>query len=122
MEKKPRSIKALRVAVAKDVLRLLRRGMNAEAGTYLNMGNRAGEALGELSSKEVAEALPQQVKHCDVCAKGAMLLAYVHMWDGMDFEDLARCDVSSKTRELFGRRQADLIEAAFEAPVWASKK
>ncbi len=99
----------MNIAVAEDVLKLLPR-LKPRCGMYI------GYSTQELVAREYAgkpaalqAAIPKLAKGCEVCAKGAMFLAHVHLYDGVDNFS----DVSERVDEVFGD-QSKLIEAAFE--------
>ncbi len=114
-----------RVAVAKDVLKQLRsKKYIAQTGTYLELEDTIvydensnsidlfDEAMRE--EKDLQEILPKVT--CIVCAKGAILASKVNLFNkfqlnyDVDFDQRA----GETTEEVFGMRQATLIEAAFE--------
>ena len=61
-------------------------------------------------AKQLQKNIPKIAKFCGVCAKGAMVLAHIHLYDGVDY--LPTCAERYAT-DIFGN-QADIIESAFE--------
>lgn len=117
------SKKALRIAVAKDVLKSLK-GLNVKRGSFLDSPiHTAG--LDMADSKAVAVAL--KASHCRVCALGACFLSLTALDNQFDFTQI---DVNggyglefglSQFPLLFGRlkaifsgEQLALIERSFE--------
>lgn len=103
--------RAMIVEVAKDVLKLTRALMVKTHTCFLD-GQYDYETL---SAEDLQLKIPKIAKNCTVCAKGAMLLAHVHLYDGMDYLP-DNNDVSDITRELFGK-MADAVEGDFEDPI-----
>ncbi len=100
------------VAVAEDVLELTKRpdGVRVDRGVYLCEPPFEGAFEG---AKDLQKKLPQIAKSCRVCAQGAMLLAYIHLYDG--FDSLPTYNLANEAAlALFS--QAGLIEEAFENP------
>lgn len=106
------------VEVAKDVLKLMsalevrstygylahwRDGVDHHAAAHQFDGDE-----GKLQSK-----IPLIAKNCAVCAQGAMVLAHIHLYDGVE-ELPDNNDANEMAMALFP--QADLIEAVFEHP------
>lgn len=112
----------MRVAVAKDVLKLMRLGLNARRGDYCNISDYdaiSGEyvdVLSQLRNPESPAALQELIgdmaEHCTVCAKGAIALAHIHLLDGEPALPYYRME--AKAREIWGDKNANLIEEAFE--------
>lgn len=100
------------VEVAKDVLKLTRALMVKTNTCFLDGQYDYYEPL---SAEDLQLKIPKIAKHCTVCAKGAMLLAHVHLYDGMDHLPM-NDDVSAITHTLFGEKMADAVEMDFEEP------
>jgi hypothetical protein len=72
---------AMRVAVAKDVLFLLSKGLKATQGIYCSTYDGQTEEMFLVpdSPAQLQAAIPKMAKHCNVCAKGAIVLARIHL-------------------------------------------
>lgn len=115
-----------RVAVAKDVLKQLRtKKYIAMTGVYISFDNikderdSEGDVIdvfeeGVYANKDLQEILPELI--CTVCAKGAILASRVNLFNeceldkDIDFDN----EAGEVAEEVFGLKQATLIEAAFE--------
>lgn len=138
----------MRVAVAKDVIKMVKDGqITAERGSYFESNfqlhpigrlkrffkniffNRMMErAEGDLlASASLKDAIPSMLSEasCQVCARGAAFLAYVKRFnkvkigqffdsDGNVNDDKSRIISKRKSRELFGAKNVQFIEVAFE--------
>ncbi len=122
----------LAVDIAKDVIKWIRvRKLKIkDHGSYLS-GDLKGCA-DVVYQDQVQPHLPALRKHCDVCAKGAMLLSYIELKNKVTFGQVIRlgpwtpyaqsrrasCHGSSCIAEAldgaFDRDQLDRIEDAFE--------
>jgi hypothetical protein len=115
-----------RVAVAKDVLLLLRRKdkpLKITEGLYVSNlppSRKYREDTWELISidrRPLHEILETEVfpKNCEVCARGAAFISCVRLFNEVTVEEAAsRKDAVTLTAKLFGEAQVTLIEAAFE--------
>jgi hypothetical protein len=114
--KPPRSKKALLVAVAKDVLKLMRYIDAATSRGYLlrrdhrQSFDTPDDLRGEPA--KIQKAIPKIAKECTVCALGAMTLAHIHLYDGCGFIPTNE-ESEEKMLDLFGE-DARRIERAFE--------
>ena len=103
------------VAVAEDVLKLMR-VLKITEGIYMNFYSTYAGDEDDLDfcgdAAALQKAIPKIAKHCEVCAKGAMVLAHIHLYDGVKHMP-SNGDTSSLAFKYFGK-QGDLIETAFE--------
>lgn len=101
-----------RVALAKDVIAQI------EAKKFLAKSNIFVRITKELPSfSELREQLPK-VK-CQVCAKGALFLAHVKLFNKCKVGSSGRLhiqdsEVKSRLGKIFSKLQMDMIEVAFE--------
>ena len=86
--------RAMHVAVAKDVLKLMHSFEEVEKGAFLEFHDPKFKAAPEYGANStpycgdaarLQKAIPKIAKHCTVCAKGAMVLAHIHLYDGMAY-------------------------------------
>lgn len=107
-KKVPMTIEQLRVAVAKDVLKL-------SEGTYFTSPD--SDDLRELGSQELQCELLDSVPECRVCALGLSAISLVRVKDSIILgEDLVG-DADGVARDELGGEWASIVEAAFEG--WA---
>lgn len=106
----PKSKPAARVAVCKDIIKLIQmKKLNISTGNYLTKLNGICEPTFEGIAKE-----------CEVCAKGALLLTAFKLYDGKGFAEinspygLYDDFILEQLDGLFSRTQLHLIEAVFE--------
>jgi hypothetical protein len=106
-----------RVIIAKDALAQLKaERFIAQAGVYVG-----AELFDDLEKRsdfnDDAQAKPLLLKKetvpCRVCAKGALFLSAVRKYNKATIDDIA-CDVMTVAENIFGKKQFDQIEAAFE--------
>jgi hypothetical protein len=104
-----------RIAIAKDALAQLRAEMYlAESGTYI--GSELTDELDQQCDDDRDGAKPFLLKSktpCRVCAKGALFLSTVRRYNKASVRDVM-CDNMLVAENIFGHKQFDLIEAAFE--------
>jgi hypothetical protein len=122
------NINRKRVAVAKDVIKMLNSGSidSTNRSGYLRRfdgydfsGNKSEF---DLWTKLNAEAVPLheviESNKCRVCALGGMLAAFVMKVDSLSVEkgrfDVTRDDIEKKLGEIFSFDQMDMIELTFE--------
>lgn len=107
--KPPRSKRKMMVAVAKDVLKLMRY-LKLRQRSYLKPDTYG--VFDKYIDKEIQPHIPAIAKKCEVCARGALVLAHAHLYDAcVGVPD--NYDTEKRSFKLFGR-QGTLIEAAFE--------
>lgn len=104
------SVNQQRVVLAKDSLGQMRVGrFLAQSGNYVS--NRIG------TDNETADQkfFTGKVAPCNVCAKGALICSIIRKENEFSgsIEALSE-NVEKVLRRFFGKRQGDLIEAAFE--------
>lgn len=116
--KKLLSKKEMIVAVAKDVIKLMRYMKVSHSGNYcrsdeMSMDKRVLKAADEADAKKLQKLVPIMAKNCEVCARGAMFLGHMHLYDGVDVipDDST---ASKESVKAFGRMVYD-IEGAFES-------
>jgi hypothetical protein len=109
--------RAMNIAVAKDVLKMMAT-MDIEPGGYFSYPRTTNKMMFALTEpndgKQLQKNIPKIAKHCTVCAKGAIVLAHVHLYNGVNnLPD----NIEGYSRKVFGGgdNHADLIETAFEA-------
>lgn len=116
--KKPRSKKQGRIAIVEDVLKRLK-VLNVGRGQYCKVQTWNIEELD--GSHGVKEEFDNIAPYCEVCAKGAMFLAYIDLWNQFRIDDLEYVaqdeDVCEPLRQYFSQEQLDLIEIAFEGEI-----
>lgn len=110
----------LRIAIAKDVIKSLRR-ITPTTGVYVGTKNDAKvQKIVELNkgdSKKIAEKVKS---YCEVCALGACFISAVAVDNKWDFEEEDITDsytdtqLSMRLSKIFTPSQMGLIEAAFE--------
>lgn len=114
-----------RVMIAKDVLKRLRsRNLVAESGDIISLNTIEFEN-GLDSFKDIINLQ----KGCQVCAKGALLCAYVGRVNKFSVSDTQKWNTASKgencvhkkLKKLFSMKQLDFIEAAFERSSFLGK-
>jgi hypothetical protein len=108
---------AMRIAVAQDVLFLLKKGLNATGGVYCEIPEDAGYTIRQkltspVSPEQLQSDIPKLAKHCHVCAKGAIVLARIHLFN--KFKKVPMSEISTTSQKIWGEANADLIESAFE--------
>jgi hypothetical protein len=119
----------MNVAVAEDVLKLLpflkvAHGYGYvlfnDATTHLtNLHDRGIKTPYCGNAKTLQENIPKIARRCTVCARGAMFLARIHLYDGV--KNLFGPDPRRSTALWFGKQMAEAIECAFELWVPNSK-
>jgi hypothetical protein len=105
--KVPTSGPAMRVAVAKDVLKLIQLKLKVDNGIYLERPTVSKYC----TPKGLQALIPKIASECTVCAKGAIALAHVHLFD---HETSLSFDANRKACDIWGTDNANMIEAAFE--------
>ena len=114
--RKPKTEKAMLLAVAKDVLKLLAEyKLGVQCGRYLDASlpdELDDIAYSDWDKVALQKAVPKIARFCTVCAKGAMVLAHLHLFDGIKILP-GNYGTGDRATELFGT-QGHLIEAAFE--------
>lgn len=100
-----------RVEIAQDVLKLLKvyddKKLNIKQMTYF-CTRRNLPTQCQLTSKIATDS------ECVVCARGALFLASVDRYDKCELSKYNTFNVTDRTRDEWGNKQIDLIEAAFE--------
>lgn len=126
--KKPRTLKGAkgRVAVAQDVLKLLKaKKVKARTGSYLGISTSDYEATSKC--KDLRGVL-RKIKSCEACALGSMLVSVVRKDNDFPMTGDTFCDwlsgggkilddeerMRKRLGELFSPEQLALIECAFE--------
>lgn len=119
-----------RVAIAKDALKWLRSpNIKAKTGTYV-------EIIKGLEKLQIGDQLDEKLPEikCAVCAKGALFIAHVDMFDNCmikgepkslwsgarkpyRFEFSDEETISERLSKHFSQLQLDMIEAAFEKKI-----
>lgn len=111
----PMTIEQLRVAVAKDVLKLLKmEQIEPRDGVYFYSPNSF--VLCDLEAQELQHELLNYVPKCHVCALGLSAISLVRVKDSILGRDLVH-DADSVARDELGHEWASIVEAAFE--YWA---
>jgi hypothetical protein len=120
-----------RVLIAKDVIKQLKaKKLRALSGTYVRVRqNRGGKLFRDQDVEDgldVRDVLRQRAKQCDVCAKGAILIATIMKFDNMPvmpeflssdaFDVLGMVACGNRYDGFFSQGQLDQIERAFENP------
>lgn len=104
--------KQMMVAVAEDVLKLLPKLKVMAANGYLYPTDDAVYRY-DGDGEKLQANIPKIAKYCEVCARGALFLAHIHLFDGEEyFPSGARAFYMSG--KLFP--QAHAMEVAFECP------
>lgn len=128
----PRLSKAeMRVIVAKDALAQLRHERYvATSGTYIGsellqrIGGPEEDDFGDTCYRNwdspLQALLLKDKGECDVCAKGALFLSAVRKFNSATVGDMINDDNFKIAEKIFGIKQFDLIEAAFEG--WTCTK
>lgn len=114
------------VAVALDALKQAK-WLDITIGTYLEPGYDLQEYLLKLpKTTDVQGLVPKIRKDCVCCALGACLLAKANLYDAVPLKQLYGGSTSYKRielqgdnaysalRDVFGTKQCELIESAFE--------
>lgn len=134
--KLPRSKKAARIAIAQDVIKHINSFKRVGETSYCSISfdalkqtklsdkvklgkGRWGEpTLKGGENVSVKDNFDDVVKCCEVCAKGAMSLGYVDIFNELDLQSLTIKDdeemVVDELLKYFSQEQLDLIEMAFE--------
>jgi uncharacterized protein YqkB len=128
------SVKKQRIAIAKDVLALLKAKLIKPQSTYLRIPEQAAEKIYDADADLVREidagVLIEQVS-CEVCGIGSLFLAAVHKNNKLTIEDLLNINIEDRLiidgaadrcrddqmeylKKWFGPQQLDLIEFYFE--------
>lgn len=116
-----------RIAILKDVLKQLKdEKYKAKTGVYVelprdlwNLQRREAYEPASFPKSSAQTCLINSTKSCKVCAKGAIFLSLVRKENKVSLVDLMRTSVrESKTNRLFGERNLDKIEAAYEKWVY----
>lgn len=112
----PMTIEQLRVAVAKDVLKLLKmEQVTPTEGTYFTSPD--SYVLRGLESQELQCELLDHVPECRVCALGLSAVSLVRVKDSIPGESLV-VDADGVARAELGGEWASIVEAAFENWSW----
>jgi hypothetical protein len=102
-----------RIAVARDVIKQVEteRFLARNEG-YLHIG---GEDIMRPSGIST-QGFCKKLKNCTVCAKGALFVSSIAKYNNYEVKKTVSSSkfIRSKTREDWGRYQADLIECAYE--------
>lgn len=120
MKTKLRGNAATRVAIAKDVLLLLRRKKTfvPTKSSYLNIwDNEICEFVINNGDSGAQENLSVLIPGCQVCALGAMFIGMVHLKNEVTVRQFYRsgCDnIKVSLEDYFEPEQIDLIERCFE--------
>ena len=102
----------LRIAIAKDVLKIIP-SVNVETGMYLYVSfenDGCKDARSFLKRKE-------NLKGCAACALGCYMIAWVRRFNKekvMNMDGMSRKSIVDRLKSVFSNHQMDLIEAAFE--------
>lgn len=112
-----------RVAVLKDVLLRLKVGSYvATTGGIMEFARVEDEEFlaDTTNGEKPAQPFIKSVKFCEVCAKGAMVMSAVRIFNSMSCEELYQCSRPIAVSEnpsmakLFGRQLLDEMEVLFE--------
>lgn len=132
-----KTIKQRRIEILKDVLKQLKVGkFKATRGSYLELPDEILTIQDENPNKSAQEVLLETKKTCGVCAKGSLFLSTIRKENKLEICDLRYNDSTSvwednkeifeKSRgrldKIFGSKNLNLIEAAFEKWIWYDKK
>lgn len=112
----PKQRKMARAVAADVLLQLKKRSMNITPGCYLrhpNMEFLSGE-FGDKGPVDIKTAPKKVLKECKVCAKGAMFISRAKLFNVYKLDECVNDEVSPNTANDFGRKNADLIECAFQ--------
>lgn len=112
----PTDPRQARVAIARDVIKRIQ----AE-----KLRVRQGAYVSEAIKTELEPTLASLEQNCEVCGLGACLLSYARLYNKFPLEEVVnvlKYDggldrsiwVEPRLRVVFGRKQMDLIESAFE--------
>jgi len=123
----------MRVAVAKDALKQVQLEnvvvlsgngyvVNDELDNQICSINHDLEAQGKDTDKvelrEHLDGILGKVSKCEVCAKGALFLSAIRKFNNFSLNRGSSKSIdgeaSNETRKIFGKKNADLIEAYFE--------
>lgn len=112
----------LAIEVAKDVLKWMKYlDVRTQTG-YLRPTNGIDNNVYRVitdfdgDAKKIQKNIPKIAKKCTVCAAGAMILGYIHLYDGNDC--IPENDESYRMADkIFGIKQIREIESAFELPI-----
>jgi len=121
--------KQRRVEILKDaLLQITKNKYTAVNGRYVVLPKdlRSLEdrvLIGCEEDRSGKECLLQTPNACKVCAKGAIFLSIVRKENKVQLTELANSEVrDEKSQKLFGKRNLDRIEAAFEKWRYFNKK
>lgn len=110
------------VATCEEVLRMTRHLDVCDRNTYIKLYCARDPITGAWEEfvvpddpKKLQEAIPKIVRQCTVCARGALLLGAIGLYDRVGGRNVTLL-VPHLTATLFGSKQATAIEDAFEQP------
>lgn len=116
-----------KVVLCQDVLaRLKQEKLSANEGAYIDNLNEIAKLYGpsDLKGPVTKKDCLAIEKHCDVCARGALLLSKIRLFNSVNWEDIkskhevpviSQKDTTKILSEAFYREELLAIEAAFEA-------
>lgn len=96
------------LAVAKDVLKHIE-DWNLSTSIYF----KAADGL-EILGQSIKKISFKKLKDCKVCARGAMFISRAKLFNVYKLDECVNDEVSPNTANDFGRKNADLIECAFQ--------
>lgn len=112
----------LRIAVAQDVLKSLRR-LDVRMGVFVEQTHMADRKVDKILSGDDVKVIAQKLKtKCKVCVLGACLMSVVSIDNNFAFHSridgvtfgVGSYDVAERLLKLFTAKQLLLIETAFE--------
>lgn len=129
--------KQMRVEIAKDVLKQLRRKdipLKAACGYYVD--GVLPEEITIEGSEEIQKHVDVLQANCEVCQKGALLLSMARLYDKVTVADVfygsaighgctasaSGDEVTEKLKEFFSESQLELLESAFECCSFFGKR
>ncbi len=111
------SKKAMRIAIAKDVLSLLKAkdSIVAKSGVYLTCSCDADALINEVPLGNAQENIDVLTKECRVCALGALFVGAVDLYNKCQLQEFGGYgNIVNKLRDFFSDKQLYLIEGCFE--------
>lgn len=110
-----------RIEILKDVLKQLKLNRyNATQGSYVGLPRELYILKSENPEASAQKVLLSTIKPCKVCAKGGIFLSTIRKENKVQICDLGweenddTHEATNRVKNLFGKRNLDKIEAAFE--------
>ncbi len=107
-----------RLAVAKEVLELIELDLTVAKSSYLRPVRGQSVRRFDGDAAELQASIITLVPECQVCAKGAMVLAHIKLFDGVDYLPMYNA-ADSYCDAVLGDTFSSVVEEAFEG--WGDK-